>query len=114
MPIYEYECEACNHKHEALQKINDPVLTDCPNCGESSLKKLISAAGFRLSGEGWYETDFKSDNKRNIATKDSHKKPDSKSDSKDAKNSDKSEKSKNSSSKDKSKSTAAKDNAKSA
>lgn len=85
MPIYEYECESCNYKHEALQKVSDPVLTKCPSCGKLALKKLISAAGFRLSGSGWYETDFKSDNKRNIATKDSHKK----SDTKDSKKSDK-------------------------
>ena len=85
MPIYEYECEACKHRHEALQKINDPLLTDCPVCGRSALKKLISAAGFRLSGSGWYETDFKSDNKRNLATGDSQKK----SDSKDTKKADK-------------------------
>jgi len=69
MPIYEYICEACDHTHDALQKISDAPLTDCPQCGEASLKKKISAPGFRLSGSGWYETDFKSGNKRNIADK---------------------------------------------
>jgi putative FmdB family regulatory protein len=67
MPIYEYECQACGHKKEALQKISDDPLTECPECGKSELKKLISAAGFRLKGAGWYETDFKSGNKKNIA-----------------------------------------------
>ncbi len=67
MPIYEYECQACGHKKEALQKISDDPLTECPECGKSELKKLISAAGFRLKGAGWYETDFKSGSKKNIA-----------------------------------------------
>jgi len=67
MPIYEYECQACGHKKEALQKISDDPLIECPECGKSELKKLISAAGFRLKGSGWYETDFKSGNKKNIA-----------------------------------------------
>ncbi len=69
MPIYEYICEACEHSLDALQKISDAVLTDCPSCGESSLKKKLSAPGFRLSGSGWYETDFKSGNKRNVVDK---------------------------------------------
>jgi len=67
MPIYEYECQACGHKKEALQKISDAPLTKCPECGKSELKKMISAAGFRLKGGGWYETDFKSGGKKNIA-----------------------------------------------
>jgi len=67
MPIYEYECQACGHKKEALQKISDDPLVECPECGKPELKKLISAAGFRLKGAGWYETDFKSGSKKNIA-----------------------------------------------
>lgn len=67
MPIYEYQCESCSHGLEALQKLSDAVLVDCPACGKSTLKKQISAAGFRLSGGGWYETDFKSGNKKNLA-----------------------------------------------
>ena len=67
MPIYEYQCGACEHELEALQKMSDAPLTDCPNCNESKLTKKISAAGFRLKGSGWYETDFKSGNKKNIA-----------------------------------------------
>lgn len=59
MPIYEYECKACGHEMEAIQKMSDPVLTDCPVCEKKELSKLISAAGFRLKGNGWYETDFK-------------------------------------------------------
>lgn len=67
MPIYEYECNACGHTLEKLQKISDPVLIDCPECGDAALQKLISAAGFRLKGGGWYETDFKSGNKKNVS-----------------------------------------------
>jgi putative FmdB family regulatory protein len=77
MPIYEYVCEACNETLDALQKMSDAPLTDCPKCGESSLKKKISAPGFRLSGSGWYETDFKSGNKRNVADKGDSKSGDS-------------------------------------
>jgi len=59
MPIYEYECGACGHRFEVIQKMSDPALTGCPSCGKSELKKLISAAGFQLKGTGWYATDFK-------------------------------------------------------
>jgi putative FmdB family regulatory protein len=67
MPIYEYRCQSCGHELEKLQKMSDQPLVDCPECGEPALTKLVSAAGFRLKGGGWYETDFKKDNKRNIA-----------------------------------------------
>jgi putative FmdB family regulatory protein len=67
MPIYEYRCNACEYELEKLQKMSDEPLTDCPACGQSELKRLISAAGFRLKGGGWYETDFKKDGKRNLA-----------------------------------------------
>jgi putative FmdB family regulatory protein len=59
MPIYEYRCAACGHELEALQKLADSPLKDCPSCGQSQLSKLMSAAGFRLKGSGWYATDFK-------------------------------------------------------
>jgi putative FmdB family regulatory protein len=71
MPIYEYECQSCGHLLDALQKISDDPLTHCPSCGEAGLKKLLSAPRFRLKGAGWYETDFKAGNRRNIASKDS-------------------------------------------
>jgi len=67
MPIYEYQCQACSALHEALQKISDAPLVDCPACGKPQLKKKVSAAGFRLKGGGWYETDFKTGNKKNVA-----------------------------------------------
>ena len=64
MPIYEYRCQSCGHQFDKLQKISDALLVECPVCGKSSLKKLVSAAGFRLTGSGWYETDFKNNNKK--------------------------------------------------
>ena len=66
MPIYEYRCEDCSHEFERLQKISDPLPSECPQCGSPQVRKLISAAGFRLKGGGWYETDFKANNKRNL------------------------------------------------
>ena len=75
MPIYEYVCNDCGHEFDALQKMSDPSLSDCPACKKSALKKKISAPGFRLSGSGWYETDFKN----------AGKKPDSKPESADKK-----------------------------
>jgi putative FmdB family regulatory protein len=67
MPIYEYQCESCSHRLEKLQKMSDAPLSDCPECGQSTLKKLVSAAAFRLKGGGWYETDFKTGSKKNVS-----------------------------------------------
>ena len=74
MPIYEYKCKACEHKFDKLQKLSDDPLTDCPDCGKPDLVKLVSAAGFRLKGTGWYETDFKNSSAK---SKDSTKSSDS-------------------------------------
>ncbi len=89
MPIYEYRCQQCDHELEKLQRMSDAPLLDCPACRKPALKKLISAAAFRLKGSGWYETDFKKDGKRNLAgDKDANtsaaKSDNSKSDNKDA------------------------------
>ena len=68
MPFYEYQCSACGHRHEELQKISDGRLRKCPDCGRNTLRRLMSAPAFRLKGGGWYETDFKGDkDRRNIA-----------------------------------------------
>jgi putative FmdB family regulatory protein len=67
MPIYEYQCQSCGHEHEALQKFSAEPLIQCPACNKLELIKKISAAGFRLKGGGWYETDFKSGSKKNVA-----------------------------------------------
>ena len=66
MPIYEYQCTECGYQTEVLQKISDEPLKDCPECGKPTMKKMVSAAAFRLKGGGWYETDFKSGNKKNV------------------------------------------------
>jgi putative FmdB family regulatory protein len=68
MPIYEYQCQACQHEFETIQKFSDAPLTRCPECGKNKLKKKISAVAFRLKGGGWYETDFKSGDKKNVAS----------------------------------------------
>jgi len=67
MPIYEYRCRDCGHCLEAIQRLADAPLTDCPACDQPSLKKQVSAPSFRLSGGGWYETDFKTGDKKNLA-----------------------------------------------
>ncbi len=67
MPIYGYRCQSCGHELDALQKMSDDPLTECPACKEPTLKRQLSAPRFRLKGGGWYETDFKTDNKRNLA-----------------------------------------------
>lgn len=71
MPIYEYRCTNCGHEMEAVQKISEDPLLNCQACYQDALKKRISAAGFRLKGGGWYETDFKSGKKKNVSGGDS-------------------------------------------
>ncbi len=90
MPIYEYECTACGHKEEFMQKVADAPLKKCPNCGKNKLFKQISASGFQLKGEGWYVTDFRDKKLKTKAkndsqpestkTKETKKPPESKSD----------------------------------
>ena len=67
MPIFEYVCDKCGYDLETLQKASEAPLKVCESCGKKGLRKKISAAGFRLSGSGWYETDFKSGNKKNVS-----------------------------------------------
>ncbi len=66
MPIYEYQCHGCGETFEALRKLSDPPLDACRLCGEGDVRRLVSAPAFRLKGEGWYETDFKKNNQRNL------------------------------------------------
>ena len=66
MPIYGYVCKSCEHRFDVLQKMSDDPLVHCPECGEASLQKELSAPKFRLKGSGWYETDFKTGKKRNL------------------------------------------------
>ena len=71
MPIYAFTCTACGHDYDRLQKMSDPDPTACPQCGAEAVKRRLTAPSFRLSGSGWYETDFKKDGdrKRNLTEK---------------------------------------------
>jgi len=74
MPIYEYYCEVCKSNFELIQKISDKPAKKCIKCNKSTkVVKLLSAPGFRLKGSGWYETDFKNNNKKNLHTADNKK-----------------------------------------
>ena len=68
MPIYAFQCAECGHAFDKLQKLSDPDPETCPTCGVSAVKRQLTAPSFRLSGSGWYETDFKKDGdkKRNL------------------------------------------------
>ncbi|NNJ96536.1 MAG: zinc ribbon domain-containing protein [Gammaproteobacteria bacterium] len=90
MPIYEYQCTECGYQTEVLQKISDEPLKDCPDCGKPTMKKMVTAAAFRLKGGGWYETDFKAgDKKKNVHAADDTPKSDSKAKDKPASGGDK-------------------------
>jgi putative FmdB family regulatory protein len=69
MPIYAFECAACGHSFDRLQKLSDPDPTACPSCHAEQVRRQLTAPQFRLAGGGWYETDFKKegDKKRNLA-----------------------------------------------
>ena len=73
MPIYAFECTQCGHRFDRLQKLSDPDPDTCPSCGQSTVKRQVTAPAFRLAGSGWYETDFKKDGdtKRNLASTES-------------------------------------------
>ena len=67
MPLYAFECTACGHAFDRLQKLSDADPTTCPACGEEQVRRQLTAPSFRLAGSGWYETDFKKDGRRNLA-----------------------------------------------
>jgi len=87
MPIYEFECLTCAERFDRLQKLSDPDPDSCPHCGATGVRRRLTAPSFRLSGSGWYETDFKkdSDKKRNLVDKGEPAKSDAKSDAAPAK-----------------------------
>ena len=78
MPIYEYRCEACGGEQEIIQSVKAEPLTDCPDCGQPALKKLVSAAAFHLKGTGWYVTDFRDKDKKKQGGKEEQSKEDQK------------------------------------
>ena len=65
MPIYEYRCDGCGFQKEFIQRMSDPRLTDCPECKQPTLNKMVTAAGFQLKGSGWYVTDFRDSGNKN-------------------------------------------------
>ena len=69
MPIYEYRCASCGFENEYLQKVSDPLRTECPECGKPTFEKQVSAAGFQLKGNGWYVTDFRDSGKKPASAK---------------------------------------------
>jgi putative FmdB family regulatory protein len=75
MPIYEYRCATCGFQNEYIQKVSDPLLTVCPECGKETFKKLLTAAGFQLKGSGWYATDFKGGGAKPTEAKPTEAKP---------------------------------------
>lgn len=70
MPIYAYKCASCGHSKDVLQKMSDPPLTDCPQCGTPHFQKQLTSAGFQLKGSGWYVTDFRGGNAPSSPAKD--------------------------------------------
>jgi putative FmdB family regulatory protein len=58
MPLYEYECEACQNRFERIQKFSDPPVDVCPKCGKGPVRKLISSPAIQFKGSGWYITDY--------------------------------------------------------
>jgi putative FmdB family regulatory protein len=90
MPLYEYECGACGHRFEIIQKFSDQPITECPKC-RGALRKLQSAPAFQLKGTGWYATDYPKSGQA-PADKDSSGSSDSSSGDKVAAKGDKSEK----------------------
>src|SRR5215213_806306 len=57
MPLYEYQCDACGHRFEVLQKFSDPRIDTCPKCG-STVHKLMSSPAIQFKGSGFYITDY--------------------------------------------------------
>lgn len=82
MPIYDYKCSECDHQFEVIQKFSDEPLKKCPECYLNTVSKMVSAPSFRLKGAGWYETDFKTGTKKNIASNDKKNESSSKKDNK--------------------------------
>lgn len=73
MPIYEYRCSTCQFQDDLMLKVSAASTLQCPSCQRNTFEKLVSAPSFKLSGSGWYETDFKN-KKESKQTSDSSKK----------------------------------------
>ena len=82
MPIYAYACSSCGLKKDVMQKMSDVPLTTCPECGNETYAKQLTAAGFQLKGSGYYVTDFKNGSRKPDAGKPDSGKPDAKPEAK--------------------------------
>ncbi len=111
MPLYEYQCDACGHHFEHIQKFSDPLLTVCPECGDA-IRKLVSSPAIQFKGTGWYVTDYAKKGTGDTAASEVEKSPDGK-DAKTAK-SDKTDKTKSGDSPSSSDSTSSSDSSKKA
>jgi putative FmdB family regulatory protein len=60
VPLYEYQCKACEHRFEKIQKFSDPLVKECPKCGKEEVEQLLSAPAVQFKGSGWYVTDYAS------------------------------------------------------
>lgn len=58
MPLYEYECEACQQRFEVIQKFSDPAPEACARCGKGPVRRLLSTPAIQFKGSGWYITDY--------------------------------------------------------
>jgi putative FmdB family regulatory protein len=92
MPLYEYQCDACGHRFEVIQKFSDAAIATCDKCG-GPVRKLLSSPAIQFKGSGWYITDYARAGKSESSTKDGGSSPgDAKTDTKpDAKSDTKSE-----------------------
>lgn len=89
MPLYEFQCKACHHRYEKIQKFSDPMPTECPECGEDAVEQMLSAPAVQFKGSGWYVTDYaKKSSSQGSAGKGSETKAESKPESKPDKKSD--------------------------
>jgi putative FmdB family regulatory protein len=77
MPLYEYECEACGHRLEIIQKFSDGPPDACPKCGKGPLQRLLSSPAIQFKGTGWYVTDYASKGKSGGESKPASDKADS-------------------------------------
>ena len=114
MPLYEYQCDACGHRFEHIQKFSDPLLTVCPECGDA-IRKLVSSPAIQFKGTGWYVTDYAKKGTGDTAASEAEKSSDGK-DAKTAKTakSDKTDKTKSGDSPSSSDSTSSSDSSKKA
>jgi putative FmdB family regulatory protein len=89
VPLYEYQCKACKHKFERIQKFSDPPPTKCPECGKTKIQQMMSAPAVQFKGSGFYVTDYgKKPSSEGSSGKGSDIKAESKSESKPAKKTD--------------------------